>query len=165
MPDESFPGLPEVMASLRRVGSARSTRGQAEPLRFFAPLLEARRAAARARSRAEAVAAFPASSLNAAIRRVLTELAGERFASHPPARRAFEAELEDVVEPLRAALVRLGELAPAARAQAEGEGEGEASDAAWQAWLAQLRTCFAAADTIWPALDAALAPRAGEGQP
>lgn len=154
MPDEMFAGIPEVMASLRSFGSGRSTHQDAEPLRFFAPLLDARRVAASARSRAEAVAAFDPPALTKALDRIVAEFASARHAARPPARRALEAELEDALAPLRVALVRLGELAPAA-------GASDA-DEAWRAWLEQLRACFTAADVLWPVLDGALARPAPE---
>lgn len=156
MPDESFGGLPEVMASLRSFGSPRSTPGSAETMRFFTPLLDARRAAATARSRAEAVAAFDAAALMKALDRAVAQIAKVRFAERPPARRALEAELDDALTPLRSALLGLGRLAPAAR---ESEAESD-----WRAWLDQLRACFATADALWPVLDAVLAPTPRETQ-
>ncbi len=156
MADEPFTGLPEVMASLRSFGSTRHGRGSAEHLRFFTPLLEARRTAAGARTRADAIAALDAATLVRALDRAVAELAGARFASRPPARRALAAALADESEPLRAALVRLGELALAAR---------KGADADWQAWVEQLRVCFATADALWPVLDDALAIPGSELRP
>ena len=95
------------------------------------------------------VAAFDAAAMVRSLDRTVTELAAARHAAGPPARRALEAELADATEPLRVALVRLGELAPAARASD--------ADAEWTVWVDQLRACFGIADALWPALDDALA--------
>lgn len=155
VPDEAFDGMPEVMASLRSFGSHRHTRGGTEHLPFFTPLLEARRAATAATSRADAIAAFDAAPLVRALDGAVADFAEARFPGRPPARRALAAELTDASAPLRAALVRLGALASAAHANEEG----------WRAWVEQLRACFATADTLWPVLDAALAaPTTGEAK-
>ncbi len=152
MPDERFAGLPELAASLRALGSSRRTRhGAAVQPKFFALLLDARRAAARAATRNEVVLAFDGATLLHAMDAMTRDIAAGRFPARPPARRAFEAQLADVLDPLRSALARLSELAPAAAAEPTTEST------AWDAWLAQLRVVFAAADAVWPALDAALA--------
>lgn len=157
MPDEAFDGMPEVMASLRSFGSRRHARGGTEHLPFFTPLLDARRAATAATSRADAIAAFDAAQLVRALDRAVADFAEARFPGRPPARRALAAELADASAPLRAALVRLGALASAA--------QGNANDESWRAWVEQLRACFATADSLWPVLDAALAaPTTGEAK-
>ncbi len=150
MADERFAGLPELAASLRTLGSSRRSRhGAAVQPRFFAFLLNARKTAARATTRAEVVAAFDGPALLHSLDSVIRDLATERFPSKAPARRAFEAELTEAVEPLRLALTRLRELGPAAAAEPQG---GEA----WESWVAQLRVVFASADAAWPTVDAAL---------
>jgi hypothetical protein len=149
MPDE-FAGLPELTLSLRSLGSGRGrVAGGEEQARFFAPLLEARRRAASARSAAEAVAAFNVARLGSALDETVRTLSAERFPSRPPARRAFEAALADAVQPLYAALRSLRDRTPAAQ---------EASDAErWRVWLDSLRATFEAADRVWGAVDVLLA--------
>lgn len=153
MSDDGFAPVPELMSALRSIGSRRRTRhGIAEHERFFAPFLDARRAAAQCTTPADVIDAFAASALVAAMDAVLGAFAAERFAARPPARRAFEAELADIVEPLRIALARLGERAELAAAE-------RYTTEAWDGWLRQLRATFEIADALWPLLDAALAPR------
>lgn len=155
---DAFSGLPEIMASLRSFGPSRRARqsGGSMPspalhLRFFAPLLEARKAAARAGRPAEAVAAFDTTAMVARLDAEVLAFARECHPRQAPARRALEAELGEIVAPLRAALVRLGQLA--VQAQVAGS-----HDASWQRWLHQLRAIFEVADTMWPLLDRALQP-------
>ncbi len=158
MADERFAGLPELAASLRTLGSSRRSRhGAAVQPRFFAFLLNARKEAARANTRADAVAAFDGSTLLHSLDSIIRDLATERFPSKAPARRAFEAELTEAVEPLRLALTRLRDLGPAAAADTPDMS-------AWEKWVAQLRVVFASADAAWPAVDAALEVAAPQGE-
>ena len=153
-----FDDLPELTRSLRSFGSRRpSGKGAAErdeQARFFAPLLEARRRAAAAPTRAQIAASFDARQLLSELDATLRDFASERFAARPPARRAFEAELFEIAEPLRLSLHRLREHA----SQLANEHVG-AGDDWWAGWLAQLRATFRIADDSWPpmrdALDAA----------
>src|SRR3954454_19075761 len=116
---EGFDELPELMRSLRSMGSRRAPPNDSpaseEQDRYFAPLLEGRKAAARAISRSQIVAAFEARRLAAAMSATLRAYASERFATRASARRAFEAELFEIIEPLRDALQLLGTLADSAR--------------------------------------------------
>src|SRR5436309_583141 len=111
-----FAALPELMHSLRSFGSGRGAPNDGPTLpedqeRFFGPLLAARRAAAQAVARPQVVAAFDARRLTAAIDAKVREFAAERLGTRAPARRALEAELFELVEPLRDALQMLGSLA------------------------------------------------------
>jgi hypothetical protein len=146
--------LPELTLALRALGSPRSRRGDGqEHERFFGPLLEARRAAARSIDLESAVAAFDAVRLRASLDKTIRAIAADRAASgRPPARRALEARLLERVEPLRQALAELGERSNALLASDE-TGRGDA----WRRWAEQLRVVFACADRCWPVLDAALA--------
>lgn len=146
--------LPEVTRALRAFGSRRghrSTRAAAatDQTQFFAPLLEARRKAGGAGAPAAVIAAFDASELTKAIEGSVAAFVAERHAENGPARRAFEAELTDLTEPLLVSLQELGEAA--ARAT-------EAIDdlSLWRAWSAQLRATFEVADRVWLTLDDAL---------
>lgn len=146
MPDD-FPGVPELTLSLRSFGSSRGLAGEEQAL-FFAPLLEARRRAAEATDATEAVAAFSVARLGARLDQTVRAMAESRFPARPPARRAFEAALIDVLQPLYAALRALRDITPA---------PGTASEpATWNAWLAAVRTTFETADRSWSAVAALL---------
>lgn len=146
--------LPELTRTLRAFGSRRGQRSSriaaaAEQQRFFAPLVDARRQAVRAGSPFDAIDLFDARAIGAAISATLSRFATERYGENGPARRALEAELTDLAEPLHDALIALGEAALAAR-NAGGDLR------VWRTWCASLRTTFEAADRVWLSLDAAL---------
>lgn len=153
-----FPDLPELMLSLRSFGSRRGSPNESVSLdedqaRFFAPLLDGRRTAAQAVSRPQIVAAFDPRRLAALVDAAVRDFAAARFATHAPARRALEAELFEIVEPLRDALTVLASLA-------ESIPFGQSApvaDEQWTIWLAQLRVVFRVADASWPAMRDALA--------
>jgi hypothetical protein len=149
--------LPELTLALRTLGSRRGRRGEGdEQERFFAPLLEARRAAARASDLESIVTSFDAGRLGASFDRAIRAIAADRVASHrPPARRALEARLHERLEPLRQALSELGELADALLRADESSRPD-----AWRRWADQLRVVFLCADRCWPSLDATLGPPA-----
>ena len=149
--------VPELTRTLRSFGSRRAgrrateaetERAAVEQRRFFAPLLEARRNAMHAHG-ASAIAAFDVQALTNALAATLRALAAERFPEPGPARRALEAELIDVTEPLDLALAALGRISGAARMAATDLR-------LWRAWSAQLRATFEAADRAWIALDLVL---------
>jgi hypothetical protein len=152
MPQAPEP-LPELTLALRTLGSRRRRLGEGtEHERFFAPLLEARRAAARAADVETAVASFDAARLNTSFDKTLRALAADRAGSSlPAARRALEARLQERLEPLRQALSDLSECADALLA-----ADDQARPDAWRRWADQLRAVFTCADRCWPDLDAAL---------
>ena len=161
-PNPAFDELPELMLSLRSMGSRRSQPTALPELveeqeRYFAPLLEARRAAAKAATRAQVIASFEGRRLTALIDASIRALAMERFGARASARRAFEAELFEIVEPLRDQIQSLRDIA-------EGwpDAGGSAQQTQWSTWLEQLRVVFRVADSSWPTLAEALAsaPRA-----
>jgi hypothetical protein len=135
--------IPELTVPLRGLGSSRAQPG-ADHDRFFAPLLTGRTAAARATEPMHRLGAVDPAALDASLTRVTRELAAARFPKHPPERRALEAELADLAEPVA---VSIGALAEAAR------GVREAPDdlvfVRWRAWAAAYRAVFAAADRCW----------------
>jgi hypothetical protein len=176
MPDSipPFEALPELTLSLRSFGSRRGVPDEQQVLddeeaRFFAPILEARRAAAGVLTRVQVVAAFDARRLGALLDATIRAFAAERFQSRPPARRALEAELFEIAEPLRAALRELRELGELVAAAREPAQEYDS----WTRWLDQLRATFRVADAIWPRLSGVLVAsppldtrkRRREGQP
>jgi hypothetical protein len=146
--------LPEVTRALRAFGSRRRQRdrrggGAIEQQRFFAPLVDARRGAAKATVPHDIVAAFDAAAMTKAFDETLTAFAATRFGDYAPARRALEAELVDLAEPLHEALRMLEEAGAAAR--------GAPRDLhAYRQWFSRLRDTFDAADRAWLALDAVL---------
>jgi hypothetical protein len=152
MPQAPEP-LPELTLALRALGSRRRRRGEGnEQERFFAPLLEARRAAARAADVEAAVTSFDAARLNTAFDKTIRALSVDRAASGRPAeRRALEARLKERLEPLRDALFELGACGDALLSADEAARPG-----AWRRWADQLRAVFECADRCWPGLDAAL---------
>jgi hypothetical protein len=146
--------LPELTHALRAFGSRRGHRGTRamaanDQRKFFAPLLDARRQAMTAPTSDAAMAAFDAELLGKAFEAELHGFAAERYGDNAPARRALEAELVDLTEPLRTALSALGDAAR------------EASSAAddlrvWRLWARQLGATFQTADRVWLSLDVAL---------
>ena len=156
--------LPEVTRALRAYGSRRGNPGSDHD-RFFAPLVDplrdARDQVARGGSEPwRAAALADAAAMAAALRDVLSGLAAERFPQHPPERRALEAELHDLAEPVTDALAALAERAAALRDAPDDERLTR-----WRAWAAALGDAFARADRAWIAALPALAdPRGGSGR-
>jgi hypothetical protein len=146
--------LPELTRTLRAFGSRRGQRGPRttaarDQQRFFAPLIDARKAALAATAPGATILAFDAQRLTTAITDALHGLVGERFAEPGPEQRALEAELLDLSEPLADALTALGEAAASAAADIDDLRR-------WRAWAAQLRATFEIADRVWMTLDASL---------
>jgi hypothetical protein len=146
--------LPELTRTLRAFGSRRAQVGTretaaAEQQRFFAPLLAARLTAIRAADVAAIVAAFDARLVAAEVHRTLRALVAERHVEPGPARRALEAELLDLCEPLDVALASLGEAAR----ELSGAGDDLRT---WRTWTARLAATFETADRVWITLDMAL---------
>ena len=121
--------------------------------RFFAPLLAGRRGAAQAVSRPQVVAAFDARRMTAMIDATVRGFAADRFAKGAPALRAFEAELFEILEPLRESLHALRYLAESVPS---GPESPERQYEQWARWLTQLRVVFRVADSSWPPLSIAL---------
>jgi len=146
--------LPELTHALRAFGSRRghrSTRAIAadDQRRFFAPLLDARRQAGTANTSLAAVAAFDADALSRAFESELRGFAAERYGAHPAARRALEAELIDLSEPLQAALDGLRDAARNVTTSVDDLR-------LWREWARQLNATFEIADRVWLSLDVAL---------
>lgn len=146
--------LPELTRTLRAFGSRRRQHGSrdtaaAEQQQYFAPLLAARVEAIRAGNPTATVVAFDARRLGAELHRTLRTLVATRHSEPGAARRALEAELVDLSEPLDVALVALGEAAR--------ELQRDADDLrVWRTWSDRLVATFEIADRVWIALDAAL---------
>ena len=152
--------LPELTRALRTFGSRRGHRttrvtAGADQQRFFAPLLQARKSAGTAASPAAVIGAFDALALSAAYGQTLEAFVAERLATAGPARRALEAELTDLAEPLMNALSALGAAASTAAASIDDLR-------LWREWSAELRATFEAADKVWISLDVALDAAPGQ---
>ncbi|GLC28428.1 M14 family metallopeptidase [Roseisolibacter agri] len=156
--------LPEVTRALRAYGSRRGSPGSDHD-RFFAALVDPLRAARDevARGGAEpwrAAAHADGDAMAAALHAALSTLAAERFPQLPPERRALEAELHDLVEPVAAALRELADRAAALRDAAD-----DVRLLRWREWSAALGEAFARADRAWiEALPALADPRGGAGR-
>jgi len=147
--------VPELTRALRGLGSRRTGRGERpggveDEVRFFAPLLAARRAAAAARVPGVALAAFDATALEATLRTTLAALASARAGNRAARRRSIEAELLELAEPLSRALRALDGVAAEARDDVDDLTR-------WRAWIAQLRLVMEAADRTWLSIDIVLA--------
>ncbi len=146
--------LPELTRTLRAFGSRRGRRSTreseaTEQQRFFAPLMEARRSATKSAAASSPISVFEVESLAKSFDETLKAFARERHGENAPARRALEAELFDLSEPLFFALQAL--------ATAGAEADGSPNDLRlWRAWSLGLRNAFEAADRVWMLLDAAL---------
>ena len=142
--------LPEFTRSLRGLGASRAE-PDADHDRFFAPLLDACRRALAAASFEGSLRAFDATSLRSALMRRLREVAAERYPKAAPERRALEAELMEIADPV---LEAFGALE---RAQTRVR---EAPDAEmltyWRRWTAALQAVFSEADVCWLAARFAL---------
>ncbi len=147
--------LPEFTRSLRALGVP-SERGSDHDV-VFAPLLDARRAAERAGSVEQQLAAFDAGKLERAWRSGIATLAERRQRMSPADRRALSAELELLAAPLWQALADLKRAAEATRLARPDERRQ-----AWERWVEEVRRVFRAADDWWGHALPALADPQGE---
>jgi hypothetical protein len=149
--------VPELTRALRAMGARRAgLRGDSrrevkagDEVRFFAPLLAARKVSAAIHDPREILDAFDGPDLAAALDATLDHFAGSRAGDNAPLRRALEAELSEAAEPLHLALVELRLAAESAAADVDDL-------AAWRRWSARLRATFETADRVWVTLDAML---------
>ena len=139
---EAF-AVPELTRGLRTFAAPRALGGLHD--RFFAPLIEARRAAARAGRWNDRLTAFDAERLDATLRAVIESTAAERHPDSDPDRRALAARVTDLFAPTFASLSRVRVAADAVRASADDASRG----ARWSQWIAELRLLFGAADLGW----------------
>jgi hypothetical protein len=147
--------VPELTVPLRALGSTRARPG-VDHDRFFGPFLAARRAAARASDPEGRLTAVDAKAIASNVGATVRELAAERYPKQPAERRAMEAELADLAEPVVKSLDALAAAAEAART-----GPDDVKFVRWRAWAAAYRDVFRAADQCWlAAIGSALGPRA-----
>lgn len=138
--------LPEMTRGLRSLGTARGGSTQLQS-RFFGPLLLARRRLQEPEPIEWRVSRFDAAALSARLTATIAELALERYPQSPPDRRAFEAVLEEALEPLSNSLAALA----GATGHIGTAGEGRRF-VAWRAWTRQLRRVFLEADRAWTSM-------------
>ncbi len=143
--------IPELTRALRSLGSSRLRAGGTAQREFFAPLLEARRRAEESVGRAGIVRAFDPDRLNRALDTYLAQLTERHADARPAARRAFAAQAEEVAEPLRAAIAKVGRAASAAASPPADERV-----TSWRRWSRALHGLFTAADHCWGALQPTL---------
>ena len=134
--------LPELTLALRGMGSRRAP-GGGEDDAFFSPFLAARRRAERASDLALRLAAFDPAVLAAAVDEMLQRFAAAKTRGGSD-RRALEAHLTELAEPLHASLGRLSDAAAAWRASGD-----DVRLARWRDWSAALHALFAEADRCW----------------
>jgi cell division septation protein DedD len=146
MPDA--PQLPELARSLRSLGVHRGATAEVAHAAIFQPLLEARARAVGAQMDS-VLAALRGDSLSARIEAQAVDAAVQGV-EHPAIARALTAQTSELIEPLRAELLAL-----------DAAASGVARDGAngWNAWIAQLRRVFDAADVACQALSRLLANR------
>ena len=147
--------LPEFTRSLRAL-AVPSAPGSDHDV-IVLPLLEARRAAQRATSLEQQLAAFDATRLDRAWRGAIATLAERRRPKSLPDRRALGAELELLAEPVWEALAELRRRAEATRL-ARGYA---ARRPAWERWVEGVRALFRSADAWWEAALPTLADSRG----
>lgn len=138
--------LPEMTRGLRSLGTSRGGSTQLQS-RFFGPLLVARRRLQEPEALEWRVSQFDAAALSARLSATIAELALERYPQSPPDRRAFEAELEEALEPLTRSL----EVLAGATQRIAAVGDG-LRFVAWRAWTRQLRRVFLEADRAWTSM-------------
>jgi hypothetical protein len=141
------PLLPELARSLRSLGSPRDAATEAAHAAIFMPLLDARSRAA-GTSVDAVLSALRGDALSARIEAQAVDAAVQGIVQ-PAMARALTAQTSELIEPLRAELLKLDDVAPAARDEAEG----------WHAWVAQLRRVFHSADVACQSLARLLANR------
>ena len=139
----SLHSMPEVTRGLRSLGSLRGSPGAAHD-RWFAPLLSARRSVVGVVDPVRHLDAFDAGKLRAELERAVQEIAAVNAPEGGAHLRALEAALEEELEPVLAAVVRLGELAERVR-----QSPADTQLLEWRHWIDQLRTVFAVADERW----------------
>ncbi len=145
--------LPEFASGLRTLGHSRGGAREAQ-VRFFGPILAARRRVANPESVERRVALFDARALSQRLVDDIGSIAAERHPDDAPRRRSLEAHLEEALEPCLAALALL---------QDEGDAVYRAHDGqrfvAWRSWTDALRRVFVEADRSWLRMAYHLAPR------
>lgn len=134
----------ELTLALRSLGSHRRGADDLQR-RYFEPLLSARRKLDRAAAPDAQASALDAVALRAAYHDLAHRIAERSAGQAPSDKRALEAQIDDALAPLLAALGELEASAVALRT-----APAESAIARWRDWAACARSVFAAADRCWP---------------
>ena len=152
--DVAYGELPELTRGLRALGSPRHSGAHHRPnvtsrlhSQFFAPLVDARRRAAEARTPAAAIHAFDVAVLRQELDRLIERIVVGWPDARPSARRALRTGLRERAESYALALESLRERAESALSALE-----EQRLQAWRDWTSQLVSAFQAADRSWISL-------------
>lgn len=135
--------VPELTRGLRTFAAPRELGGLHD--RFFGPLLDARRAAARASRWNDRLGAFDADRIEATLRAIIESVATERFPDSAPDRRALAHRVTDAFGLTFAALAAVRSCADAVRAAPDDAARATA----WERWVRSLRLLFSEADLGW----------------
>jgi hypothetical protein len=152
--DVAYGELPELTRALRALGSPRHSGAHHRPNMtsrlhslFFAPLIDARRRAAEARTPDATIRAFDAAQLAQELDRLIERIVVEWPDARPPARRALRTGLRERAEDYARALEQLHARAETALFASENQRLQS-----WRDWTAQLVSVFQAADRGWMSL-------------
>lgn len=135
--------IPELTRALRAFAAPAALGGMHD--RFFAPLLDARRAATRVTRWLGRLTAFDAERLEATMRVTLQTFAAERHPRAAPDRRALAAKLDDACGELFDALVALEKSQSSVRDAVDEDARASL----WTAWVRDLTRVYVAADRGW----------------
>src|SRR5579862_18081 len=144
--------LPEFTRSLRGFASVDAL-GNPDHERVFAPLLAARRTAARVETVDGQLAAFDGPRLRRALEETIAAISAERAPKEGAERRALQALLGELAAPALAAAESVDRAAAAVRA-----AHGEQRAGPWSAWVARVQDLFDRVDAYWIALRRSLGP-------
>jgi hypothetical protein len=137
--------MPELTRGLRGLGAMRlSDAHQRAHDRWFAPLLQVRRAVQHVSDPLRQVALMEGTALAVEMERAIAEIAATLAPGDAAEQRAIEAALEDEAEPLFRALSRLAIAGESLRG-----GEMDTRLADWRRWVGEARKVFAEADEAW----------------
>jgi hypothetical protein len=139
------PALPEFTRSLRAFASVGSLATPQHDL-VFAPLLNARKAAAKVHGADGRLAAFDASRIRRALRDAIGALAAQKFPKADADRRALSAELGEFALPAFSALDLVAQTAAGWHAATDAD-----RDAKWGAWVDAVQALFNGVDAFWNA--------------
>jgi len=135
----------ELTLALRSLGSHRRGGGDELQRRWFEPLLSARRKLDRAGDPDAQLAALDARALLGAYRELAHRIAENSAGQAASDRRALEAQIDEALAPLVAALDALDVAARSLR-----DAGSESMIARWRDWSAQARAVYTAGDRCWP---------------
>ena len=145
----------ELTLALRELGSHRHGGGELQR-HYFEPLLAARKKLARAADPRGQLAALDARALTAQYEDFAHHVGARSGGLAPADQRALEAQLDEAIAPLLAALRALEDKATALRTSGS-----ERNVAAWREWARGVAHVYSCADRCWPAVSRLL----GEWRP